>query len=97
MLSTTSLTRLEKIVFNAVVSEATFDECGDVCSIAEVTNLSVESVKGVLGSLTKKNMVHCDSEDSNGVYPIISGNVECYLNDNFADSDIQLITFEIEE
>lgn len=65
---TTTMTKLETAVFNAIQSD--MDMYGEehfstatLKDIASETNLTKESVKGVLGSLIKKGLVYDDVRD----------------------------------
>jgi predicted transcriptional regulator len=58
----TDLTKAEQTVFDAIMELCIYDYSAEVYEISEKTGMSKESVKGVVGSLTKKQMVTCESE-----------------------------------
>ena len=58
----TNLTNNEQIVLESITKICTMDYSADVNEIAFNTGMSMESVKGVVGSLVKKNKVLCESE-----------------------------------
>ena len=58
----TNLTNNEQIVLESITKICTMDYSADVNEIAFNTGMSMESVKGVVGSLVKKKKVLCESE-----------------------------------
>ena len=58
----TNLTNNEQIVLESITKICTMDYSADVSEIAFNTGMSMESVKGVVGSLVKKKKVLCESE-----------------------------------
>ena len=59
---TTNLTNNEQIVLDAIINTCAMDYCADVNEIARSTTMTIESVKGIVGSLVKKKLVICESE-----------------------------------
>lgn len=58
-----TFTKLEKEVFNLMAKEMASGGLLDVSEIAEKLNMTKNSVKGVVGSLVKKNKVEIDDCD----------------------------------
>ena len=60
-------TKLEKEVYNATL-DFCFDNCeADVNDLSNITGLSTDTVKGVVGSLTKKGLVAVGKERREGI------------------------------
>jgi len=59
---TTNLTNNEQKVLDAIINTCVMDYCADINDIVLETGMAMESIKGVVGSLTKKNKVICESE-----------------------------------
>lgn len=76
---TTNLTNNEQIVLESITKICNEDYSADVEDIATETGLSMPSVKGVVGSLVKKHLVSCESEERAGkvwydIFPLDSDN-----------------------
>jgi hypothetical protein len=59
---TTNLTSNERAVLDTIAEICIMDYSADVNEIARSTTMTIESVKGVVGSLVKKKLVICESE-----------------------------------
>lgn len=62
----TNLTNNEQMVLESITKICTIDYSADVEDISTETGLSMPSVKGVVGSLVKKCLVCCESEERGG-------------------------------
>ena len=95
------LTKLEATVFKAIRNTCKVDAWSDVESIVEVTGMAAASVKGVVGSLVKKDMVMVCEDEINGVkhksiyyidknnYQVFFGEVEEGQPDYHTDEEIE--------
>ena len=59
----TELTQKEQIVLDVIEQICQDDYSADVDSLARATDMTVYSIKGVLGSLVKKNRALCEQEE----------------------------------
>ena len=59
---TANLTNNEQTVLNSITELCVYDYSAEVHEISDKTGMSMESIKGVVGSLVKKNAVVCESE-----------------------------------
>jgi DNA-binding MarR family transcriptional regulator len=60
------ITELEKVVYNAIL-DTCYHECeADLIDIHESTGIKINSIKGVIGSLTKKGLVEVTKEKRDG-------------------------------
>ena len=82
----TKLTELEKIVYESVKEECKHEYCSSVKIISDDIGLEVNTVKGVVGSLVKKGLLECESENRDGLM----------FNDIFAIVDGELWSYAIE-
>ena len=86
----TTFTDLEKKVFNASIDDCKTEYCIDVRELAETTDLTVNQVKGVLGSLAKKELIEKDEEgdffplikDEDGFFTALSYGEESYSEEH---------------
>lgn len=87
-----TFTDLEIKVYNALVILSTYDYGAEVHELAEATGETINTVKGVVGSLTKKGAVYPDELDVNGEnqYNVILLNIpdNTFLSDNYSDEEI---------
>ncbi len=78
------MTKLEDTTLAAIVDICTYDYSADVETIAEKTGMTANSVKGVVGSLTKKGLAYCEQENRGGkvFYDIFPKNSDGQLFSN---------------
>lgn len=87
-------TNLEKTVFNALVEFCIDNPEADVNDLSNNTGLSKESVKGVIGSLVKKEIVQVGKEKRSGkefltINPIINNELLSFGCDEYSEEDIK--------
>ncbi|CAH9013892.1 putative helix-turn-helix domain-containing protein [Vibrio phage 277E43-1] len=84
-----TLTDLEKQVYNAAV-EICFEDCSATASeLSEFLNLPVNSVKGAIGSLVKKNLLTVENERGfSECNPLIQGKVLSFGWDDYNKEEI---------
>ena len=99
----TNLTEKEKLVFNAAIDEITHDYSASISGIKrQLEDLSINEIKGVVGSLVKKDMIDKGEKykDVNGLtanhlYPCIKLKDGTYYTDggyycdNFDEEEIE--------
>ena len=83
----TELTKAEQTVFDSIMELCEWDYSAEVYEISEKTGMTKESVKGVVGSLTKKQMVICEREHRgdrvfHDIFPI-NANSEVFSNNEW--------------
>ena len=85
-------TDLEKLVYNHLIACIALGGVLDTNDISLDLDLSKETVKGVLGSLTKKGLVDCDDgSDSSGipvVWPIHENGEVGFLCDTMTRAEV---------
>lgn len=85
----TKLTDLETKVLKVIREQALDDYSSSVKEVSNATQLDVKTVKGVVGSLVKKNLVMADHEERGGrmfldLFPLDkNGNVVSYACDDY--------------
>ncbi|MCF2901151.1 helix-turn-helix domain-containing protein [Pseudoalteromonas sp. OFAV1] len=89
----TEFTDLEKLVFNTLVDHCMDDVEADIDDLSLKTRLTVSTVKGVIGSLVKKGVVHVDSEKRDfktfkTINPIIDGKTLSFGGDQYDQEEI---------
>ena len=82
-----NLTDLEKIVYEAIKEECKYNYCSDVKTISETTNLKINTIKGVIGSLTKKDLIECETDTRDDIlfhdiFAIVDGELWSYAVEN---------------
>ena len=85
-------TDLETRVFNLIATESMSGGLLDVPEIAEALNLTVPTVKGVIGSLTKKGKVDTDPGDGDippCIWPIHPKYGPCFWGDLLTEEEFQ--------
>ena len=60
----TKYTPFETQVYNLMVDDMLIGGLVDVDELSEKTGLAVNSIKGVLGSLSKKGLIECEDGDN---------------------------------
>lgn len=85
----TKLTDLEKQVYNTAI-EICFEDCSATASeLSEVLNLPINSVKGVIGSLVKKNLLMVENgRGYNECNPLIQGSVLSFGCDEYEEEEL---------
>ena len=85
-------TDLEKLVYNHLIESIALGGVLDTNDISEDLQLPTATIKGVLGSLTKKGLVDCDDgSDSSGipvVWPIHENGELGFLTDTMTKEEI---------
>lgn len=61
-----TFTENEIAVYNMIIDHSIDDDAAYVKELAQALNMDVATVKGVVGSLAKKGMVICETEDRDG-------------------------------
>jgi len=71
-----NLTNNEQIALNSIMNICAKDFSAGVTSIAKEMDIKKESVKGIVGSLVKKDMIVCEEENRAGrvIYDIFPVN-----------------------
>lgn len=83
-----NFTQLETSVYNKALDHCFSEYSTDALELSKDLNISVNVVKGVLGSLTKKGMITVDQGEN--CFPIIKGSeVFSFGWDNYDDSELQ--------
>lgn len=85
-------TELEANVFNLIAAESMKGGLYDVSEVAEALNLPVNTVKGVIGSLTKKGKVEPDDGDDYRVpviWPVHPIHGACFWTDMVSKEEFE--------
>lgn len=61
-----TFTNNEVIVYNAIIDQSISDDAAYIDDLASDCSMTVATIKGVIGSLTKKGMVTSEIEDRDG-------------------------------
>jgi len=72
-------TQNEAVIYNLMVDDMLIGGLVDVDELSEKTGLAVNSIKGVLGSLSKKRLIECEEGDNiraDAIWPIHRKNGE---------------------
>lgn len=85
----TNYTEKEILVYNTMIDICFDDPDSNVEEISEITTLSVNTVKGVIGSLVKKGLVMVESDNCNTVNPIVKGEILSYGCDHYDEDEIE--------
>lgn len=80
------LTALEIQVFNHMIDECYLEAYDTVNDISAATKLSVNVVKGVIGSLCKKGLVLADGSELN---PVVNGEVFSFGCDDYSEDETE--------
>lgn len=90
-----NITELERKVFNVIIDFCVDYPEADIKDLSDITSMSENSVKGVVGSLVKKGLVST-GEDIRGfnikfktINPIIQGEAVGFMCDMFDESEIE--------
>ena len=91
---TNEYTDLEKKIFNALVDICMDDVESDVSDLSSETGLTKNTVKGVVGSLVKKGVVHVDKEQRDHrafmtINPIVNGETLSFGCDQYDEEEIE--------
>lgn len=81
------LTNREKVVYEAIKEDCKYEYSSDIIMISEATGIKINSVKGVVGSLTKKGLVECEGEKRDSIifhdiFAIVDGKVWSFAVEN---------------
>lgn len=88
-------TELEKQVFNALI-DICMEECeSDMQDLIETTGLEMNTIKGVVGSLVRKELVTTEEEKRNFktflcIRPIIHGDALSFGCDEYTEEDAEI-------
>jgi predicted transcriptional regulator len=87
-------TNLEKTVFNALLEFCIDNPEADVHDLSSNTGLSKESIKGVVGSLVKKEIVQVGKDKRNGkdfntINPIVNNELLSFGCDEYSEAEIE--------
>lgn len=90
----TTFTRLEVQIFNSLVEYCFSAYSSSAKELADQTGLPVDTVKGVLGSLVKKELVQVCTDTRSGqtfkdVWPVIEGKALCYGWDYYSQQELE--------
>ena len=73
------MTDLEKKVYTALMNICNEDFSADMDQLVESTKLSMETIRGVVGSLVKKELAHSETGDRKGMVDIFAIDSEGFV------------------
>lgn len=87
-------TDLEKTVFNALVEFCVDNPEADVNDLSSDTGLAKDTIKGVVGSLVKKEIVQVGKEKRSGkdfmtINPIVNDELLSFGCDEYSEEEIE--------